>query len=663
MSTRDGGLPTICFVTYELAPISPGGCGAYITRMIPELADHLRVLVLAAMPASDVDEYRRRGLHDPCGTGVNEVYCLNQVVPPSPADAQNEHVRNTQRFAEALARLCNDQRIDLIEIPEYAGMAYGTVKLKRQRSWFVDQRVIVRLHGSIELIDYHERSAACTLQRRMIYMMERYVLRNADILVAPTAGTLGEYSRFYNLEREAMISPPPVTACTPTRGAGAGSKVLCVGRVQAIKGVDLFVRAGVSWLEQGAPEEIRFQVVGSDLVPGHEDYRTYVDALIPRHAREHFEFLGHRDPAEIPELARQARFAVVPSRWESFCYVARELLALGLPVITSPIEAFRGLEGISGVESFDGSSDDLTRVMVRQWGAPSLTTAPCLPSPVLRHGDQYAELAARENLRRPPATSPGELGVGVLEGDAVPWRETVSGIRVWPREQWLDGGPHKALTEWLREESARYLAVVLADWDGDVRALQVSADYLSRHAEVAAVECLPRYVAPGLEADPQATLLALSEADELVRKLFGLVPTGLVFRRPSRVLEFLPGSVRDVMGQLISVLAAEGDVEILWPTDGHERRALLFREVKRTGEVTGLPGGATERWALGYLRRRAAEKLPPAVLTGGPGYWVSRSWQVLRDEGTRAYVRKLVHTAAQRVGRPRFIRRNREAGP
>jgi hypothetical protein len=622
--------------------------------MIPELAGHVRVLVLAAMPASDVDEYRRRGLHDPCGTGINEVYCLNQVVPPRPTDAKNEHVRNTQRFAEALARLCSHQRIDLVEIPEYAGMAYGTVKLKRQRNWFLDQRIMVRLHGSIELIDYHERSAACTLQRRMVYTMERYVLRNADVLIAPGARTWAEYGRFYNLEREAIISPPPVRGCTPVRGAGTGSTVLCLGRVQAIKGVDLFVQAGVRWLEQGAPDELRFRIVGSDLVPGHEDYRRYVDALIPRHARKRFEFLGHRDPAEIPELVQQARFAVVPSRWESFCYVARELLALGLPVVTPPIEAFRELEGLCGVESFDGSSDDLLRVMVRQWEAPSLTTAPRLPPPVVAHGIQYAELAARGGVRRPPAIVPPELAVARLEGDAVDRHETVDGMRMRACEPSRDGGPHQALAKWLREENVRYLAVVLADWDGDVGALMVSADYLSRHAEVAAVECLPRYVAPGLEADPQATLLALSEADEVVRELFGLVPTALVFRRPSRVIEPLPGSARDVMRQLVSLLAAEGDVEILWPTDGHERRALLFREVARTGEMMGLPGGPTERWALGYLRRRAGEKPPSAVTRGGAAYWARRSWEILRDEGTRAYVRRIVHTAGQTVGRPRM---------
>jgi glycosyltransferase involved in cell wall biosynthesis len=651
MTPSDGRLPTICFVTYELAPINAGGVGTYITRVIPELAGRLRVIVLAGMAPEDVATYRRLGLHDPCGTGVNRALSVDDVAPEA-ALHPNLFVRNTQRFAHALAALCREECVDLIEMPEYAGMAYATLKMKRQHGAFAGQRLLVRLHGSLELIDYHGGTTSWTLERRLIYGMERYAMRHADTLVAPTGETFADYRRFYGLDREPLVCRPPVGPEQAAPGAGTGAAVLCVGRVQAIKGVDLFVRAAVRWLAEGAPASVRFRVVGLDVVPEHEGFRRYVEALIPPHARQRVEFLGHRSAAEIRDLAGRARLAVVPSRWESFGYVARELLALGLPVVGSHIAAFRELEGTAGMEFFDGTVEDLTAAIKRVWhrGAER-AAAPVLPAQSAILGDVYARLAAEAP---PPIEVAVESRVDRLALDA-PEATTpeVAHDVGWGAAAARPAGAHRRLSEWLHAQREDYVAVLLKDWPQDEDALRSAAALLARDAELAAVELLPRYVPSGLLADPQVGLLGLSEVDELARTVLGIAPAALVFRRPRTPLDLLPGTAQDVMRQLVSqVCRAGARVELAWPPGEVPRWPVVAAEPSPDG--MGLAGAAdpTQRWLLGYLARCVTQRPAGAWATVvGPVYLARRSWQILRTGGVRAYVQKVVEVAARRPGR------------
>jgi glycosyltransferase involved in cell wall biosynthesis len=635
-----GEHPTVCFVTYELAPINPGGCGTYITQIIPKLAGHLRVLVLAGVGAQYTGAYGKRGLHDPRGTGINAVFSRDELAPAPAGAPENAFIRNTHRFAEALRRLCESTSVDLIELPEYAGIAYGAIKLKRQHGWFQDQRLIVRLHGSIELIDYHEGRSSFTLQRRMIYLMERYALRNADILIAPSRGTFDDYRDYYRLDRDPVIASPPLARLLPVPGAGSGTTVLCVGRLQAIKGVDLFVRAALRWLEAGGPPDVKFVVVGIEEVPGQEGFGWAVKAAIPPKLQRHFDFLGHRTVDEIRALAAHARFAVVPSRWESFGYVARELLAFGLPLVVSCIAAFRELGQCPAVSLFDGSVDDLAQAMARRWTADR-SASPTMPAVAIDYGRLYAELAAGKPAGN--ARPSDDVGARVLrlERSTVP---LVDGDA--PGNDPVESAPtasHRVLADWLYGQRERIVAVALPDWDGDARSLQAAAAYVAEHADIAAVECLPRYVAPALASDPEAPLLAVSEGDEIARTVFGLVPTVLVFRAPGDYLELLPGPPRALMRQLLQRLGRSGEIELAWPC-------------RWSGQTTFVPGDgllgdgdallghdATTRWALGYLRHRVSTSHAPREpgRTWEPGYWARRSWQVLRDEGPRAYLRKV----------------------
>jgi glycosyltransferase involved in cell wall biosynthesis len=648
--SRPGGPPTVCFVTYELAPMNPGGCGSFITRIIPHLAGRCRVVVLAAMPAAEVSEYRRRGLHDPAGTGDNEVLCLDELVPEGALPVANVFPRNTQRFADALEMLARTRPIDLIEIPEYSSLAYATLKLRRQRGRLAAQRLVIRAHGSLELIDHHEAYGDHGLERRLVYTMERYVLRHAETLLMATPATHAYYNRFYEMDRPALVSPPPPDPApppAPARRPEAEDGVLFVGKLQAVKGADLFVRAAVRWLEAGAPPAVRFRLVGSDTQPAGRSYRAFLETLVPESLRARFEFLGHLPPAEVVALARRARVAVVPSRFESYCYVAREMLALGVPTVLASIPAFEELRAATGVAFFDGSVPDLAGVVARHWDASPGLTAALAPAPAPAYGDFYAALAARPApaASAPPAAA--RVDLFLLEA-AAPRGGTG---RVDVRRPGDATPLHEALRAWLGGAAAPHLAVALAAWDGDADALAAAADFLAGHPEVAAVELAPRAIVPWALADPDAQLLLLAEGDAVARSLFGLVPAALVFRRPARPLDVVPATPRGLVAQLVNALATDGTIELAWPPASTRGLALAPAD-RVTLPATRETLAPAERWAVGYLETRAAEQARIVTDLARPTYWIRRSLQILRNGGARAYLRKILEKARGREATP-----------
>jgi glycosyltransferase involved in cell wall biosynthesis len=640
--------PTVCFVTYELAPITPGGCGSYVTRIIPHLAGHCRVVLLAAMPAHEVAEYRRRGLHDPHGTGENEVLCLDELVPTGSLDTANVFLRNTQRFADALQLLSRERRIDLVEMPEYAGIAYATLKLRRQHGRLLDLRLLVRAHGSLELIDHHEGYGDYALERRLVYAMERYVLRHAESLAMATRATLADYDRFYGLGRDALVCPPPPDgrAAPPADAApDAAPAVLFVGKLQAVKGADVFVRAAVRWLERGAPADARLWLAGSDTWPAGESFRARLEALVPPALRERFEFLGHVSADELAARARRARFTVVPSRWESYCYVAREMLALGAPVVLSPIAAFEELRGLGGVALFDGSTEDLARVMAERWAAPATRPEPADESSAVDYGALYAELA-RAPLSPAPSPPPAPLGLFALEPrpDVPPHPRVVVAD---PPSVAL----HHALAEWLGRAGPPSLALVLPEWTGSADALVAAADFLAAHPEVAAVEFLPRRVVPWVLADPDRDALLLGETDDLGRRIFGLVPAALVLRRTPHAWDLAPGTPRQLLWQVTDRVARDGEIELAWPpaTGG---LPLDVADMPPAGAAPPRVTPQAERWAVGYLSGRTREQARVLADLAEPTYWLRRSWQILRDGGARGYLRKILEVTRRNLGRP-----------
>lgn len=225
---------------------------------------------------------------------------------------------------------------DLIEMEESFGWS-GSI----QRS--LDVPIVTRLHGpqclkpkgADALIPAHHKVHRERAEGRAI--------QRATALTAPTAAVLGAIRSRYRCTCPQMRTiPNPVIAadrdalwdirrCEP-------ETILCVGRIDLVKGADTLVAAFAQLLAIRPTAQLI--LVGPDSGAQRADGSVvrYLDLIRERtspQAMARITVHGLVTPAAIQALRRRAFVTVVASRWENFPYAAVEAMAAGCPLIST----------------------------------------------------------------------------------------------------------------------------------------------------------------------------------------------------------------------------------------------------------------------------------------------------------------------------------------
>jgi len=404
----------ICFVTNEIMPGRRGGIGFFVEEavsMLQQAGPGACVLVTSAAfdPRPLQQHFRSIGLDAP-------VFSLSDFeddpLPPSERFTHNGYAVS-YRVARALKRICRQFPVDVVEFLDYGGRGFVPIRMKRVTGEFEGQTLVVRAHGTAELIRDIEGRLYGARGELLTYFMERYAIRHADLLLASTPSALEEYNRYYHRDGSGMLSPLPVRKLTPEPLPLRPIKpppcrILWVGTCQTQKGVDVFAQAGVRLLARGR-RDVQFTVMGRvfPTSPRYGSYQEEVRRSIPEEFLSHFEFRSeYYGPDEMLQAARECSFAVVPSRWEAFCIVAHELRWAGTPLILSPIGPFKDCfeEGKDAV-FFDGAAEHLAEVMedllegrLRLEGRPDIRS-------LYVESDEFAEVY-RQVAELPARTAP-----------------------------------------------------------------------------------------------------------------------------------------------------------------------------------------------------------------------------------------------------------------
>ena len=137
--------------------------------------------------------------------------------------------------------------------------------------------------------------------------------------------------------------------------------ILFSGQLIDRKGVDVLLAAFNIAVARN--RKLRLRLLGSG--PERERYRAFVSANIA----DHVEFIGHKDPSELPDEFVQADMFCLPSRHDGWGVVVNEALGAGLPIIVSDaVGAGRDLvrDGYNGVvtpaEDVNALADALLRI-------------------------------------------------------------------------------------------------------------------------------------------------------------------------------------------------------------------------------------------------------------------------------------------------------------
>ena len=213
----------------------------------------------------------------------------------------------------------NGRPIDLViatKFPTYF------VRHPRKVAWLIHQhRAAYELAGT-PYSDFNHTPDDVALRERLI-AIDTEMLRECRRVFANAETTARRARRFNGVDATALYHPPRLAP--RLRRGPMGDYVLCVGRLESVKRVDLAIRALAA-----APKDISLAVAGI----GTE--RSALEALAASTGVEHrVRFLGEVGDDELIDLYSGALGVIFPPYDEDYGYVTLEAFLSGKPVITT----------------------------------------------------------------------------------------------------------------------------------------------------------------------------------------------------------------------------------------------------------------------------------------------------------------------------------------
>lgn len=305
------------------------GQGLWVARLVKALLPFADPIVVSSIPwtppAVPLGEWRRlRGVpRQATYENVSVLYprVLGGVLHRTHGLDARLALPTVQRLAR---RLHAERRIDLI----HAHMIYpdGVIAAKIGRSLGVP--VVTTEHANWKpWLDAEPAVRAQVLEVLPWIRIVTAVSESTRQTLYAVAGTSLRAMLMPNVLDEAAFPAPGVESRVPGR-------VLFVGAVRHVKGLDILVRAIA--LLRSDRSEVHLRVIGSTLSPSHRRDEERVRKLVTSLGLDaHITFAGYQDAAHVSAEMRQATVVAVPSRRESFSAVTIEALASGTPVVAT----------------------------------------------------------------------------------------------------------------------------------------------------------------------------------------------------------------------------------------------------------------------------------------------------------------------------------------
>ena len=233
---------------------------------------------------------------------------------------------------QAIQELDAQHPLDLIEVPEHAANGAMAGRIHR---W----PIVMRMHCPWDLFVRVNRFPFNPMHRVLSTMERRAVATVPDALTVPSAAMRGQVMRSWKMRRPPIVVPNFMDvpdAAAPLPPEDGEQRIICVGRIEPLKGQDTLVRA-FAGIAQNIPA--RLQLVGPDRWPGKRRFAELLPGLVPEASiRARIEMTGAVPLQAVPEMLRAAGLVVIPSRgFESFSYAALEAMAMARPTIASSV--------------------------------------------------------------------------------------------------------------------------------------------------------------------------------------------------------------------------------------------------------------------------------------------------------------------------------------
>lgn len=228
----------------------------------------------------------------------------------------------------------------------------GEAGLRLRQSWGVPLVHMFHTLGVMKNQVARSSEETETMQRIAI---ERRLLHAADAIVAATPLDRAQMVWHYGAEAEHIrvipcgvdlqrFRPQPATTARQRLGIPQEQMVLlCVGRMEPLKGMDCLIRA-LALLQRRQPawnNQLRVLLIGGAPEERPELWNSEQRRLAALRdelgVTSAVQFMGAQPQTVLPDYYAAADVVVVPSHYESFGLVALEALACAAPVVASNV--------------------------------------------------------------------------------------------------------------------------------------------------------------------------------------------------------------------------------------------------------------------------------------------------------------------------------------
>ncbi len=307
---------------------SHGGIGTYVHRFCHAAKSLGWHVELITQPGDD---------WPPCAR-VHELTTADMQpdFDPRLPDLRRRHVVRPYRYAlwsKAVAEklLAIDGRFDAIEFVDCQAEGFVSIGCQAVRERHCDAKFIVHAHTPMWFEESINGSDASSFGRTIYHDWERRAIANADAVIV-TAGVLRDAIESV---AASTVIPYPIQEDRSSTLQPRQQRIVLIGSVQPRKGVDVWARSLNQVLK--AKPRATAMLIGPDTstAPDGLSMAAHVQRLIDPRVIDRFRWLGSMPHDQVRDVIATSALVAVPSRLESFSFVAAEALLAGTPVIVS----------------------------------------------------------------------------------------------------------------------------------------------------------------------------------------------------------------------------------------------------------------------------------------------------------------------------------------
>ncbi len=325
---------TIVFCTEELYPITAGGLGRFMFNVSKILYTDFNLILIIP----NIKEEQVHNLKQQYSFFQNIEIITKSIEIKMPYwDAKGKFFRDT------ILSLAKTQQIGLVEFYDFGGTALELLfyrqahpdKLKNVKIW-------VRHHMTIGEISKIEHPHIPNPLTYYIQKREQQAIQAADGVFVQAQSTKHTIKN-----NNCIVSYPPVEKMKSFYNENNYERkdILYFGKIQQCKNIEVLIESIVNLLDKGYLEDLNRCIIVGHIVPNsYNVFPTYQDeifSLIPLKYKHKFLFLGPWDLDKLPDIAKNTKFAVLPSKIESFCLAAHELASGGMPMILNNLPVYK----------------------------------------------------------------------------------------------------------------------------------------------------------------------------------------------------------------------------------------------------------------------------------------------------------------------------------